>query len=135
MSLPGAAGKGASVSRSDQRFPRSCRLRARRQFLTVYTDGRRVASTSFTLFALPNAAGTCRLGITVTRKVGGAVTRNRVKRRLREIFRRNRAELAPHLDLVINAHRSIDSRDAEELEAEFLRTFKKLARSVERIDP
>lgn len=135
MSLPGAAGKGASGSRSDQRFPRTCRLRARRQFLTVYTDGRRVASKSFTVFALPNAAGTCRLGITVTRKVGGAITRNRVKRRLREIFRRNRTELTPHLDLVINAHRSIDSLDIRELEAEFLRTFSKLARTVERVEP
>ena len=89
-----------------------------------------MASKSFTLFGLPNSAGTCRLGITVTRKVGDAVRRNRIKRRLRDIFRRNRTQLAPGLDLVINAHRAIDVSDAAAIEAEFLRTFGRLARRV-----
>ena len=94
-----------------------------------------MTSSSFTLFGLPNTAGTCRLGITVTRKVGGAVRRNRIKRRMREIFRRHRTALAPDLDLVVNAHRSIDPDHGESLEAEFLRTFGKLARNVERAGP
>ena len=83
------------------------------------------------MFAIPNTAGSCRLGITVTRKVGGAVRRNRIKRRLRDIFRRNRQRLNPHLDLVINAHRTMDERDAIGLEHEFLHTFARLARSLE----
>jgi ribonuclease P protein component len=90
-----------------------------------------VASKSFTIFGLPNSAGTCRLGITVTRKVGGAVRRNRIKRRLRDVFRRNRLRLAPDLDLVVNAHATIDVSDAAAIEAEFLKTFGRLVREVE----
>lgn len=94
-----------------------------------------MASSSFTLFGLSNTAGTCRLGITVTRKVGGAVRRNRIKRRFREIFRRNRTALAPDLDLVVNAHRTIDPDNDVRLEAEFLRAFGRLARNVESAEP
>jgi len=130
VSLAGAGERGASGSGADRRFPRSCRLTTRRQFLTVYAEGRRVASKSFTFFGLPNSAGTCRLGITVTRKVGGAVRRNRIKRRLRDVFRRTRARLAPDLDLVINAHVAIDVSDAAAIEEEFLQTFRRLARRV-----
>ena len=135
MSLPGADARGASGSRSDERFPRTYRLTARRQFLAVYDEGRRVSSTSFSLFGLPNRAGTCRLGITVTRKIGTAVRRNRIKRRFREVFRRHRVELAPDLDLVVNVHRSIDPTDAAAIEQEFLRSFDRLARGFRRSRP
>lgn len=131
MSLPGAGERDASGSGADRRFPRSCRLTTRRQFLTVYAEGRRVASKSFTVFGLPNSAGTCRLGITVTRKVGGAVRRNRIKRRFRDVFRRNRLLLSPNIDLVVNAHASIDVSDAAAIEAEFLRVFGRLAKQLE----
>jgi len=131
-SSPGDGGRGASGCRSDvrgldQRFPRSRRLSARRDYLRVYAEGRRVSSVSFTIFGLPNGCDTCRIGLTVTRKIGGAVVRNRVKRRLRDIFRRHRAVLRPPLDLVVNVHRSFDD-DYRRLESEFLRTFERLAR-------
>ena len=137
LSLPGAAGKGGSASRSStagqaRTLPRSCRLTSRRQFLTVYERGRRVASSSFTLFGLPNVAGECRLGLTVTRKLGGAVRRNRVKRMLREVFRRNRERLEPALDLVINARSGVLEREAGQLEREFLGAFRRLARRIDR---
>jgi ribonuclease P protein component len=130
LSSPGAVGRGgsASPSESDQRFPRSCRLTARRQFLAVYDAGRRVASESFLLFGLPNSAGHCRLGITVTRKLGGAVRRNRIKRRIREVFRRNRARLTTPLDLVVNARPGVEARAFPDLEAEFLNRYEQLAR-------
>lgn len=98
----------------------------------MYDRGRRVASSSFTLFGLPNNVGHCRLGVTVTRKVGGAVRRNRVKRVLREIFRRHRADLSPALDLVVNARPGIETRPLELLEQEFLERFAQLARRATR---
>jgi ribonuclease P protein component len=132
--LPDAAGRGASVSRSDidRRFPRRHRLTSRRQFLAVYGQGRRASCSSFTLFATPNDVGVCRLGLTVTRKVGGAVQRNRVKRVFREIFRRNRARLEPAFDLVINVHPSIVNRPSAELERQFLSCFARLGRKGSR---
>jgi len=94
----------------------------------VYDMGQRVTSRSFLLFGLPNAVGHARLGITVTRKLGGAVRRNRTKRLLREVFRRNRHRLTPALDVVVNARRGIEERSYAELEAEFVSRFEQLAR-------
>jgi ribonuclease P protein component len=129
---PAGVGKGGSGSRSELRrpeaFPRSCRLTAPRQFQAVYTKGRRAGCRSFTLFGVPTSAMTARLGITVTRRVGGSVFRNRVKRCLREIFRRHRAELQPVLDLVANVHPGIDPREFAQLETEFLSCYRRLAR-------
>ncbi len=99
------------------------RLRGRREFLRVYQEGRRVGGRYFGLFYLRGAGGGHRLGLTVPRQVGGAVVRNRVKRRLREIFRLNRAVLGDNpLDLVINVYPSGGQAASVELRAEFLRT-------------
>lgn len=130
-SLSDVAEKGASASRSrtretDQRFPRSCRLTSRRQFLEVYNHGQKTSRPSFAIFGLPNDAGECRLGLTVTRKVGCAVVRNRVKRVLRGVFRRTRRGLAP-LDLVLNARRSVVNRPARLLERELVESVAELA--------
>lgn len=82
----------------------------------------------FTMFALASPAGRLRLGITVTRKVGSAVERNRIKRILREVFRHNRHRMTVPLDLVVNAHRSILGRSSRAIEREFLEGFDELAR-------
>lgn len=133
MYSPGGAGKGGSGSPSERRrpkqaFPRACRLTAPRQFQVVYRTGQRAGCHAFTLFGTPTSAGTARLGITVTRRVGGAVFRNRVKRCLRDIFRRHRADLLPKLDIVINVHREIEARDVAALEPVFLACYRRLAR-------
>jgi len=127
-----AAERDASVSRSEtpkhgQRFPRSSRLTNRRQYLAVYGRGRRVGSSSLTLFGQSNDLDHCRIGITVSRKVGGAAQRNRVKRLLREVFRLHCRQLEPPLDLVVNAQPTIRGRTLDELEQEFLRSFRRLA--------
>jgi len=110
------------------RFPRAFRLTARREFVAVYEKGRRAGSASFVMFALPNGAGHCRLGITVTRKVGSSVQRNRIKRVLRDVFRRHRDELAPALDLVVNARKGAEEVETAAVEKEFLDRFSDLAR-------
>ena len=70
------------------------------------------------------------LGLTVPRRVGKAVARNRVKRRLREIFRRHRAELNPPMDIVVNVRPTVSERSYDELEREFLSSHRRLARKV-----
>jgi ribonuclease P protein component len=84
-------------------FPRQRRIAARRDFLAAYEDGRKVHGRLLVVFARPNP-GAGRLGITATRKVGNAVLRNGVRRRVREIYRRWRAAqpLGAGLDVVVN---------------------------------
>ena len=133
MSCPDAAGRDASASppetrNGDARFPRAYRLTARREFIAVYEKGRRAGSTSIVMFALPNTRGHCRLGITVTRKAGPSVQRNRIRRVLRDVFRRHRSELAPALDLVVNARPGTSTVPLADLEREFLDRFSDLRR-------
>jgi len=79
---------GPAVSET---FSRDDRLRKRREFEECYASGVRVSGRHVQVFVLAAAAdGRPRLGISVPRRVGTAVTRNRVRRRLREIFRRSR---------------------------------------------
>ena len=135
MSSRDAVGRGGNASRPeapgpDRRFPRSCRLTSRQQFIEVYEKGRRVSSSSFVLFGLENDCGECRLGITVTRKIGGAVCRNRIKRVLREIFRNNRDQLTAPIDVVVNARHPVVGAESRSLEQEFLKTYRRLARRM-----
>ena len=139
MSSPVAAGRGANASRpdgpsepADQRFPRSRRLTSRRQFLAIYAEGARASSPAFTFFGQPNGQDACRLGLTVTRKYGHATQRNRAKRVLREIFRRNRARLEPACDMVINVHPSFKTTSTADLERLFMSCFARIARRYAR---
>jgi ribonuclease P protein component len=83
-----------------------------------------------TVFGLPNQLGRCRVGFTVTRKLGNAVKRNRIKRMLREIFRLHRLSATGSLDLVVNAHASIDDSTAEQVERDFLHCVTRLTRGA-----
>lgn len=87
----------------DFSLPKSARLRTRPQYLAVQGDARRRRSRHFTLLWRPNGLRQTRLGVTVTRRVAGAVGRNRVKRLVREVFRHIRPKLPPGLDLVVVA--------------------------------
>jgi ribonuclease P protein component len=80
------------------------RLSRSAEFERVYRQGRSSANRHLVIYAFPNPAATRpRLGLSVSRKVGGAVERNRVKRLLREAFGRAEGELAPGHDVVLVA--------------------------------
>lgn len=83
-------------------FPKAARLRRRREYLTLGRTGRKSQTAHFTVLVSP-CNGMSRLGITVSRKVGGAVTRNRVKRRVREVFRLHPQRLLASHDLLVIA--------------------------------
>jgi ribonuclease P protein component len=91
-------------------FPRSAHLLRRADFDAVYQKGRRHFSSNLTLFWVPRSTpcGTAgaRFGFTVGRVLGGAVVRNRIRRRLREAVRLNRALLRAPVDVVINPKKS-----------------------------
>jgi ribonuclease P protein component len=86
---------------ADQRFRRQQRLRRPADFRRVYDLGRSVSSALLVLYGLPNDLPTSRLGLSVSRRVGPAVARNRWKRKLREAFRMSRAQIPAGLDLIV----------------------------------
>ena len=101
-------------------FSRNDRLRKRREFEECYASGVRVSGRHVQVFLLPAAgASRPRLGISVPRRVGPAVARNRVRRRLREIFRRGRALFAAPLSIVVNARPSAAQASFQELSEDF----------------
>ena len=93
----------ASHRPGGEALPRACRVGARRDFRAAYEHGAKHHGRLVVVFARPRAEGGLRLGLTATRKAGGAVARNRARRRVREIFRRW-AATAPEvsLDLIVN---------------------------------
>jgi ribonuclease P protein component len=107
------------VEPAGEGFPKSLRLQKRREFLRVQERGQKVAAGPLLGLALPNERGVTRLGLTVTTKVGNAVVRNRIRRRLREIFRKRRGQLPVGIDLVLIARASAAEAGFEELAASF----------------
>lgn len=81
-------------------------LKKSSDFRRVLENGHRKKLENIVICALPNQGGTTRVGISVARKVGGSVRRNRIKRRIREAVRKNASFLPPGVDMVIIAGRS-----------------------------
>jgi ribonuclease P protein component len=98
-----ARGTAASRPPGGEAFPRERRVRARGDFRHAYDEGIRQPGQLVVVFALARPAGGLRLGVTATRRVGGAAVRNLARRRVREIFRRWAASApAAGVDLVVN---------------------------------
>jgi ribonuclease P protein component len=116
------------VNTTSEQFPHSVRIVKSADYRTVYREGRKVHSEKFVLFALKNKAGHHRLGITVSRKIGGAVIRNRIKRLFREIFRKSSAELPSQYDIVVNAKSGCAGASYIELREEFLASVRRFCR-------
>lgn len=109
-------------------FPRCNRIVRTSDYRAIYSQGRKIHTEKFVLFGQVNAFQRHRLGITVSRKVGGAVVRNRVKRLFREIFRKSSLEIPNHFDLVVNAKRGCAEASYSELCAEFISAAKRMSR-------
>jgi ribonuclease P protein component len=105
-------------------FCKSQRLLTQSDFNRVFKQGKRVSTPEWTLAyrVRPSAPGRCfvpRLGLSVSRKMGGAVQRNLFKRRLREIFRLNQGRLSLGLEIVVIPRKEVGLWDYFELEKRF----------------
>lgn len=89
-----------------QTLPRRARIRSRADFSRVFNQRNRAGDGTLTVYLGRNEAGTARLGIAAGRALGKAVVRNRVKRLVREAFRRFRADLPPGTDWVVVPRRA-----------------------------
>ena len=101
-------------------------LKENRTFRRLYAKGKSAVGPAMVLYCRKNGRQESRLGLTVSTKLGGAVTRNRIRRRLREIYRLNEDRLVPGYDIVIVARARAVSGRFWDLEREFLRLAKKV---------
>jgi|SRR5438876_10634746 len=104
------------------------RIRRRAEFQNVYEHGVRVHGRYCTTFIRANGLPNGRLGIAATRKLGGAVERNRAKRLIREVFRRNK--IAPGFDVVIVPKRELLRTNLTVLEADYRATLERRLRQL-----
>ena len=129
-----------SAGRTAAAFPRSLRLLRHADFERVYKQGRRHFSATMTVFYLrrqeqgrdTRVMPGLRVGFTVGRVLGGAVERNRMKRRLREAVRLSGPPLEVGADVVINPKKSLLTADFESVLNEVRRAFVVVR---EKIDP
>ena len=109
-----------------QRFPKTARLRRSAEFKKVF-DVRRVAADDVLIvFGLENGLEFSRLGLSVSRKVGKAVVRNRWKRLIREAFRKNRAGFSLPLDLIVLPQKGTAPPTVRKVEESLRRLVKRL---------
>jgi ribonuclease P protein component len=108
------------------------RLLRHADFERVYKQGRRHFAAHMTVFYLERPEGNWRVGFTVSRALGGAAQRNRMKRRLREAVRLNRPAACAAMDVVINPKKSLLAADFAELQNEVSRAFELIRNSVSR---
>jgi len=111
-------------------LPKEKRLAKRREFLRVYETGRKLFSRYCVVFFAANERSFSRVGVTVTKKLGKANVRNRLKRWTREIYRRQRAPLEldrSALDLVINVKPNAAAAEFRDYSSDLERVLAKIA--------
>jgi ribonuclease P protein component len=108
------------------RFPREARLVRRGDFDAVYRAGKRYSSSHFTVFVRSNGLALNRFGFSIKKALGGAVVRNRIRRRLREAVRCHRQEIPVGWDIVIHPRSSVAKAPFAALAEDLLRLLKKL---------
>ncbi len=102
------------------------RLTDSSEFERVYKQGTAYRGRLFSVHAFPNELGTLRLGLSVSKKVGNAVVRNSLRRRVREIFTSAAKSGDRELDLVVSARPAAREATFDELREEFDRALRKL---------
>lgn len=111
---------------STGRFSKRDRLRKRPEFEDLQSSGRKIHTRFFLISVRPNGSNRSRLGVTITKRVApNAADRNKVKRRIREFFRRYRSHLLNPLDMVVIARREAQNCSFNEMTEALLGALRK----------
>ena len=96
------------------------------EFRRMYRKGKSAVSPQLVIYCQRNRRGHSRLGVSVSTKLGCAVVRNRVRRRIREIYRLNKAKMLPGYDLIVVARVRAVETDYQKLDRTYLRLLEQL---------
>ena len=112
-----------------QPFPAARRIKRNRDFVAIRNTGKPYRCPYFALYALArtdpiDVGNHPRIGISASRRVGNAVTRNRLKRRMRELFRRNQCRIRSDCDLLLSIRSPAANASFDELEQRFQQAIK-----------
>ena len=105
------------------------RIKKRKDFLHLYKKGKRYRGKYFNLVYLSNASGFSRMAVVVSKKVGNAVKRNKIKRWMRTLYRRNKPLLLNSLDVVFIAKREILEATWAKLQDDYFTALKSIGQS------
>jgi ribonuclease P protein component len=122
--LPARPAVKQTSNKVSQGFPRDARLLKHADFQVVYKQGRKHFSGNMTAFYRENQSiARPRVGFTVGKVLGGAVDRNRIRRRMRSAVRNHLRELARPLDVVLHPRKSVLTLEFSQLDAEIMQVF------------
>ena len=119
-----AAELSAIPTRPSQRFPPRYRLRKRHEFLALQRDGRRQTLSHFVVITRDKEQSPSRLGITTSRKVGNAPMRNRIRRLVRDVFRRRCDSIVPPQDVLVIARPGAGDLEYADVDHELTRALR-----------
>jgi len=104
------------------------RIRKKSDFLFLYKNGCRYRGRYFNLVYLPNSLAFSRMAVVVSKKVGKAVTRNKVKRWIRDLFRRNKDWIKGSFDIMVIAKKEILEISRLQLRGDYLTALESMSR-------
>lgn len=109
----------------DFSFRKENRIKSKNAFQIVYKTGRSVVDSMSVMYVLPNEEKNIKIGFAVGKKMGSAVTRNKVKRLMREVFRHRKAELKDSVQIIWVARKKLVEADIYTYDRIFMRLAKR----------
>ena len=103
---------------------KSFRVKREKDFKAIFKDGTSFANRKFVVYQLENQQNHFRVGLSVSKKLGNAVTRNQIKRRIRHILQSVKGSLVGHVDFVVIARKGVETLEYAEMEKNLLHVLK-----------
>lgn len=100
------------------------RVKREKDFKAIFKDGTSFANRKFVVYQLENQQNHFRVGLSVSKKLGNAVTRNQIKRRIRHILQSVKGSLVEHVDFVVIARKGVETLEYVEMEKNLLHVLK-----------
>ena len=100
------------------------RVKREKDFKAIFKEGTSFANRKFVVYQLENQQNHFRVGLSVSKKLGNAVTRNQIKRRIRHILQSVKGSLVEHVDFVVIPRKGVETLEYAEMEKNLLHVLK-----------